>query len=97
MKKIIKIPFIEKKINNFLLYLDEKLYTKRKYLLGVFRDIGHYLRIYPMLLRITFIGILLWQIRDDQILESIFARIVVAGIIYLLLRWVVPRKNYKTS
>jgi len=88
---------IENKITYFLVYLDKRLYTKRKYFLGLFRDIGHYLGLYPLLLRSGIVGIGIWQFWNDTKPESIIAKIIVAGIFYSILRWVIPRRSYESS
>lgn len=85
---------IEKKINDFLLHLDKILFTKRKYFLGLCRDLGHYIRIYPVLLRLGIISFLIYNIWDDKIWESIVAKIIVTVIFYCMLRWIIPRRNY---
>ena len=80
------------KFNSFLLWLDSIFYSDRKYVLGLFRDLGHLIRLYPILFRATFLGFLIYHIWYDRIWESVVAKIIVATLGYLVLRWIIPRR-----
>jgi hypothetical protein len=85
----------EIKISNFLLKADEKLFTKRKYVLGLCRDVGHFLRLYPIFFRIAIIAFLIYHIWNDSMWESIVAKIVAATLLYAVARWIVPKREYE--
>jgi len=80
-----------------LMHLEYKLYTPKKYALGLCRDVGHYIHIYPILFRISIIIGLIYSIWHDTLWEMIIAKIFVAIFYYCLLRLIIPRKFYPSS
>jgi len=87
---------MENKIEKVLIYLERKLYTKRKYCLGLCRDFGQYIRIYPILFRWGIVGILIYYIWGDQNIYSIIAKVIVTILCYLVVRCIIPRKSYES-
>lgn len=96
MKQIKKelIPFYPETV---LEYLDTKLFVKRKYAFGLFRDVGHYILIYPIILRLAAVGGLIYSFWSDIDWMPVIAKIITAILYYLFLRWIIPRRNYSSS
>lgn len=87
---------METKINNILLYWDKRLFTKKKYIMGLFRDIGNYLRIYPILLRSgSIIATIYWICSEKMDGVIVIAKLIVIAIIYILMRFLIPRRIYE--